>query len=113
MNRAFVFWVLAAFLLSSCQKQSIQNGNAVLFSSTDSVYFDTIFTSVGTVTQQIKLINPNSQDIGISSITLAGGSNSPFIINVDGTPGPVVSNLSIQANDSLYIFITVYIKPGT
>lgn len=91
----------------------MQNGNAVLFSSTDSVYFDTVFTSVGAVTQQIKLFNPNSQAIGISSIDLAGGTGSPFVINIDGTPGPALSNFSIPANDSLYIFVTVYIKPNT
>jgi hypothetical protein len=112
MRSVLVFWILAVFLLNSCQKQSVQNGSAVLFSSTDSLYFDTVFTSVGTITQQIKLINPSSQAISISSIALAGGVGSPFIVNVDGTPGPVVSNLNIQASDSLYIFVTVYIKPG-
>jgi hypothetical protein len=112
MNRTLLFWILAAFLVNSCQKQSIQNGNAFLFSSTDSVYFDTVFTSVGAVTQQIKLINPNNRNIAVSSVTLAGGPNSPFVINIDGSPGPAVSNLNIQANDSLYIFVSVYIKPG-
>ena len=100
-------------VLISCQKQSGLNGNARLFTSTDSVYFDTVFTSTGAVTQQIKLINSNNQGIAVSSITLMGGSTSPFIINIDGTLGPEASNLRIQANDSLYIFITVYIKPGT
>src|SRR4029078_3762545 len=31
---------------------------------------------------------------------------------VDGTPGPSVSNLEIEANDSLYIFVTVNINPN-
>ena len=100
-------------VLISCQKQSGLNGNARLFTSADSVYFDTVFTSTGAVTQQIKLINSNNQGIAVNSITLMGGSASPFIINIDGTLGPEASNLRIQANDSLYIFITVYIKPGT
>jgi hypothetical protein len=113
MNRIAFLGILAVFFLNSCQKQAIQNGNAVLFSSTDSVYFDTVFTSIGAVTQQIKLLNPNNQNISISSITLAGGALSPFIINVDGSPGPTVSDLRIAANDSLYIFVTVYIKPGS
>jgi len=113
MFKASFFLVLAFILLDSCQKQSNLNGNAILLSSTDSVYFDTVFTTVGAVTQQIKIINPNNTGIGISSITLVGGSNSPFVINIDGLPGPAASNLNIQANDSLYIFVTVLIKPGT
>jgi hypothetical protein len=111
MPKAILFLLFTGIILFSCQKQSNLNGNDFLFSSTDSVYFDTVFTSLGTVTQQIKLINNNNQDLGISSITLVGGSNSPFIINIDGTPGPDASNIHIPANDSLYIFVTVYIKP--
>jgi len=105
--------IFTGIALVSCQKQSGMNGNNRLFLSADSVYFDTVFTSTGSVTQQVKLINPNNQEIGIASISLAGGSGSPFIINIDGTPGPNASNLNIQANDSLVIFVTVFIHPGT
>jgi hypothetical protein len=113
MLKILLSLVISGTLLVSCQKQSGLNGNAFILSSADSVYFDTVFTTVGAVTQQVKLINPNNQAIGISSITLMGGSSSPFIINIDGTPGPVASNLQIPANDSLYIFVTVFPKPVT
>ena len=111
MLKALLFLIFSIALLVSCQKQSDLNGNTPLFSSTDSVYFDTLFTTLGGVTQKVKLINPNDRDIGISSITLLGGASSPFIINIDGSPGPSASNLSIRANDSLYIFVSVYVKP--
>ncbi len=88
------------------------NGSAVLTLSADTLSFDTVFTTTGSVTQQVKLINNNNQSVGISSISLAGGTGSPFIINIDGTPGPNASNLNIQANDSLYIFVTVLIPSG-
>ncbi len=112
MCKALLFWIFTGIVLISCQKQSNLNGNALLFISTDTVRFDTLFTSTGSVTQQIKLINNNNRDIGISSISLMGGSGSPFIINIDGAPGPNASNLNIQANDSLYIFVTVTIHSG-
>jgi hypothetical protein len=112
MPKALLFIFIAAILLASCQKQSDLNGNARLFIPVDSVSFDTVFTTQGSVTQQVKLINNNSGVIALSSINLLGGANSPFIINIDGSPGPTASNLRIQSNDSLYIFITVYIKPG-
>ena len=112
MYKNLLFCIFAIFALVSCQKQSNLNGNALLFLSADTLSFDTVFTSTGSVTQQVKLINNNNQGIGISSISLAGGSGSPFIINIDGTPGPNASNLNIQANDSIYIFVTVLIPSG-
>jgi hypothetical protein len=113
MYKILLFSILTGIALISCQKQSGLNQNARLFLSADSVSFDTVFTSVGAVTQQIRLINPNDQAIAMSIISLEGGSSSPFVINIDGTPGPSASNLNIPANDSLTIFITLFIEPGT
>ncbi len=113
MLKNLLFSTLAIFVLISCQKQSGLNGSSYLFFSTDTLSFDTVFTTVGSVTQQIKIINNNSQGIGISAISLAGGSGSPFIINIDGTPGPTASNLNIQGNDSIYIFVTVLVPQGS
>ena len=113
MFKVLLFSVLAGILLISCQKQSNQNGNARLFLSADTVSFDTVFAATATITQQVKLINNNDFGFSINSISLAGGSSSPFIINIDGTPGPEVSNLGIPANDSLIIFVTVFIRAGS
>lgn len=112
MLKTLLFWIFTGIVLISCQKQSSLNENARLLLSADIVSFDTVFTATATITQQVKLINNNNEDVGISSISLAGGSSSSFIINIDGEPGPVASNLNIQANDSLTIFVTVFIKTG-
>jgi hypothetical protein len=113
MMKVLLFLTFAGILMASCQKKSDLNGNERLFISADSVRFDTVFTSTGSITQQVKLVNNNNREIGINSISLAGGSGSPFIINIDGNAGPQASNLRIGANDSLYIFISVFIHPGT
>jgi hypothetical protein len=113
MYKALHVLVFAMIVLSSCQKQSDVNGNARLFLSADTVSFDTVFVSTVTVTQQVKLINQSNNGIGISSISLAGGTNSPFIINIDGSPGPEASNLTVPSNDSLIVFITVFVRSGT
>ena len=42
-----------------------------------------------------------------------GGSSSPFIINIDGNPGPNASGQYIGANDSMYIFVNVLIPKGS
>ena len=36
-----------------------------------------------------------------------GGAGSPYKINVDGTPGPELTNLELEANDSLYVFVQI------
>jgi hypothetical protein len=113
MRKSLVFWIFTGIVLISCQKQSNLSGNVFLFLSADSISFDTVFTSTGSITQKVKLINNNNQDIGISAISLEGGSASPFIINIDGNPGPNAANLNIPAGDSLYIFVTLFIKSNT
>src|ERR1700726_2567284 len=113
MFKFLLLSVLAGGLMISCQKQSNQNGNARLLLSADTVSFDTVFAATATVTQQVKLINDNDFGFAINSISLAGGSASPFIINIDGSPGPEVTNLNVPANDSLIIFVTVYIRAGS
>jgi hypothetical protein len=112
MFKFLLLSVLAGCLIMSCQKQSNQNGNARLFLSADTISFDTVFAATVNVTQQVKLINNNDFGLSVSSISLGGGSSSPFIINIDGSPGPEVTNLSVPANDSLIIFVTVYIPAG-
>lgn len=41
-----------------------------------------------------------------------GGPASVYKMNVDGTPGAQFSNLEINANDSLYVFVQVNINPN-
>ncbi|HYJ38165.1 MAG TPA: hypothetical protein VEV87_06090, partial [Chitinophagaceae bacterium] len=108
-----IIWltVLNAYLLIACKKEGfIESPDANLGLSADSLFFDTVFTTAGSVTQFFKIYNDNSQKLRIAAVTLAGGSNSAFKINVDGTVGPQVSDLEIDANDSLYVFVSVLIN---
>src|SRR3712207_7720165 len=49
---------------------------AQLVSSEDSLHFDTVFTTTGSVSQYFKIINPNKEGIRISSVRLGGGASS-------------------------------------
>lgn len=105
-----IAFVVAA--VSSCRKESfITSGDAVVAISADTIHFDTLFTSTGSITHYFKIFNRNDQKLRISDISLGGGNASYFMINADGTPGPAVSNLEIEAEDSLYVFVTVKIDP--
>jgi hypothetical protein len=110
--RQFLFlWISAGLLLLSCKKDSYLTGNASLSFSADSVSFDTVFTATGSVTRQVRIINPNDQRLLISEISLMGGAGSPFLLNINGSPGPSALDLTLEASDSLYLFISVYIRP--
>lgn len=104
---------LLLLIFFGCKKESFtDNPSALLTTTADSIHFDTVFTSTGSVTQFFRIINNNNKGIRISEVSLAGGTNSPFRINVDGIPGPLVNDLEIKANDSLYVFVTVTINPN-
>ncbi|MBO9573706.1 MAG: hypothetical protein J7497_16075, partial [Chitinophagaceae bacterium] len=105
--------LIAVVCIFSCKKDSFITGSeAKLNLSEDSIYFDTLFTSTGSVTQYFKVFNDNDQKLKISRIAVNGGVASYFRINADGVSGPEVTDLEIEANDSLYVFITVKIDPS-
>jgi len=101
------------FIFSSCNKDSfIDSPDATISTSTDIVKFDTVFTSIGSITQSFKINNTNNQKLLFSSIHLAGGDTSSFKININGQPASHVNNVELAANDSLYVFVTVRIDPN-
>ena len=97
-------------LFYSCKKESfITSPDAQVRISAEELKFDTVFTTTGSITQTFKIINGNDQKLRLSSIKLMGGSSSYFKINADGFTGPQVSNIEINANDSVYVFVSVSI----
>lgn len=108
--------VLAIFLISisSCKKESfITSSDALLRTSVDTLHYDTVFTTVGSITQSFKIFNANDKKLKLSNVQLMGGSTSFFKINVDGVAGTSFSDIEINANDSIYVFATVNINQTT
>jgi hypothetical protein len=104
---------LLVFNFSSCKKNKfVTDPESRVRFSQDSVLFDTVFTKIGSATRNFRVINNNNQKIKISSVELLGGNASPFIINVDGSPGRSFTDLEIAANDSMYIFVQVKVDPA-
>jgi hypothetical protein len=106
--------ILASFLwsITSCEKdKSFYEGKANVDTSVDTLMFDTVFTSVGSATRFFKIYNKESRPIQVS-VKLSKPTNSPFRINVDGFKGPIVDNVEILPNDSIYVFAEVTINPN-
>jgi hypothetical protein len=114
MKYAF-YYLLAGlfFIAASCKKTSfITSPDAAVAFSADTLHFDTVFTTTGSVTQLVKIFNQNDQRLKLSNVALKGGTGSAFKINVDGIFGTTFSNVELEANDSIYIFVTVSINPN-
>ena len=80
--------------------------------SNDTILFDTVFTTIGSITRQLVVRNTGSSKINISKIALARGNASPFRLNIDGTATELYHNLEIGPKDSAYIFVKVTIDPN-
>ncbi len=108
---AVLFFSITLFF--SCRKDDITTSSAdKLVFSTDSVLFDTVFTTFGSTTKQMKIYNRSNDAIIISDIYVDGGENSQFRINVDGIPGNSLKNVRIEGNDSIFVFMEVTIDPN-
>ncbi len=108
----FMLMVLVAGVLFSCRDDGIDPDPSVRLSfSADSLLFDTVFTTVGSATRSFKVYNDHDERVRISSVALAGGSNSYFRMNVDGRSGTVVEDVDVEANDSIYVFVEVTVDP--
>jgi hypothetical protein len=102
-----------SLLFQRCKKETfITDNSAKLEFSTDTVFFDTVFTTLGSTTQYLRVYNPHDKSIKISSIDLEAGNNSQYRINVDGADGIHHENIEILPNDSIYIFVEVTIDPN-
>lgn len=112
--KQFLFISLFGIIFFSCKKDSfITSADASLNTSADTLFFDTVFTNVGSVIQSFKIFNTNSQKLRLSQIKLSGGNSSPFKINIDGASGPEVNDVEINANDSIYVFVQVNVNPSS
>ena len=111
--RILQIFLLALIILFSCSKPDEEMmSNAQLNFSSDTITFDTIFSSIGSITKTLTIYNNNNFDI-ISDINLNGASAANFRMNIDGISGNNQNDIFIGKNDSIFIFIEVTINPSS
>jgi len=110
----FRIYFIALILLVAvgCRKESFFEGKATLKFSTDTVFFDTVFTTVGSLTERVKIYNPHDKTVKINSIFVSNTTGSNFKLNVDGFRGKQINDVSIAANDSMFVFVEVTVNPN-
>lgn len=104
--------IIFGFWMASCQKENISTDPSLKLSfNTDTLLFDTVFTTIGSATRYFKVYNPNRSDVVISSVRLAGGNGSAYRMNVDGEATSLATSVSLRSKDSLFVFVEVNVDP--
>ncbi len=113
MKAIAVIILSTVILLSACRKDSfITSVDARVTITADTLKYDTVFPTTGSVSQLFKIVNENTQKLRLSSVKLMGGAGSAFKMNVDGTATTEATNIEIEANDSVYVFVQVNVDPN-
>jgi len=107
--------ILISFFGLACRKAErvSTDPNAKLNISNNEILFDTIFTSVGSTTRRIKIVNKNNDAVKVSEIRLSGGNTSAFSININGEQTQHKNDLIINGQDSINLFVKVLINPNS
>ena len=105
--------LLFIVLLSACRKPNTYfEGSTNLRFSEDTLVFDTVLTTVGSVTKRIKVYNDLEENILINEIKLAKTGDSPYRLNIDGLQSDIAKDILLRSKDSLHIFVETTINPN-
>ena len=107
--------ILVPLFFTNCEgldESYSSNPNLNISFSTDTLSFDTVFTTVGSTTGQFMIYNHNKENLKIESLMLASGGTSGFRINLDGRKGTSFNDVSLLKDDSMYVFVEVTVNPN-
>jgi hypothetical protein len=104
--------IFVSLQMQSCRMDDIDaSPNLRLSFDTDTLLFDTVFTTVGSSTRYFKVYNKNNSRVNLSNVELAGGTSSYFRINADGRSGTRLQDIEIGPRDSIFVFVEVTVDP--
>lgn len=108
MKNFLILSFLVLISLFSCRRDEPIAGSGVeLQFSTDTLFLDTVFTTLGSSTYLLKVYNPANEKVVIDDIRLGTGQASDYRLNVNGNAGKQFSDVEILAEDSIYVFVEV------
>ncbi len=110
----YVFYLFLLTTLFSCKRTTdtlTTDPQAKLSFSRESITFDTLFTSIGSVTQRLWVYNNNKHAVNISSIQLARLYSSSYKIIVNGEEQLLLNNFEVKGKDSMLVLVKVLIDP--
>ncbi len=107
-NSTLLLLAVSILCLFACRReQSILNAGVNLRFSADTVFLDTVFSTVGSSTYTLKVYNPEKETVIVDNIRLGRGNTSAYRLNIDGRASKNLNDVEILGEDSIYIFVEV------
>ncbi|GAA4351878.1 hypothetical protein GCM10023185_10970 [Hymenobacter saemangeumensis] len=100
----FLLSSLVVFLPGCEPKEDLLQTSGSLELKADTVLFDTVFTTVRTVTKRLWVYNRNSGAVK-TDVSLSGAAGNTYTLLINGDLGPAVSGLTIRGKDSLLVLV--------
>lgn len=110
----FLLLSVLAGSIFSCRPESeiiTPNPEYELRFSTDTVIFDTVFSTIGSITKRLKVYNPNERAVEIDEVSLGRGESSSYRLWVQGEEQEKVTDQILYGGDSLLLLVEVTIDP--
>ncbi|MBC7449718.1 MAG: hypothetical protein H7330_16835 [Hymenobacteraceae bacterium] len=108
--------LLAVFLTSCEPKEDVVTADpgAVLTASVEMVKFDTVFTSLGSITKRFWVYNRNARAVKVDEISLVGAASTVarFKLIINGRDTTVLRDFELRGKDSVLVLAKVTIDPN-
>lgn len=104
----FVLGLMLAYCTPT-EEEITFDPDAFLTFSTDTVFFDTLFTDTVSFTNRFRVYNPQKNAVSLSSISLGQGDNSGYKLSVNGIKDSSFEDIIILGEDSLLVLVEVTI----
>lgn len=111
MKYLYFFLLAAIQLFYSCHKEEklTSDSNAKLEFSTDTIFFDTLFSSTQSITGRLKVFNNNNKAVKITSIELGGKASSAYKVIINGQTTWYQNDVTLRGGDSIYVLVSINI----
>jgi len=98
-------------LLPGCKprEEELQTSGSLAFSA-DTVKFDTVFTTIRTVTKRLWVYNRNPRAVSVELVSLDNAVTSPYTLIINGDRKQTATNLYIRGKDSLLILVRAQLQ---
>jgi hypothetical protein len=91
------------------REEELQTSGSLAFSA-DTVKFDTVFTTIRTVTKRLWVYNRNPKAVNVDLISLDKPTSSPYTLLINGDLKQTATGVYIRGNDSLLILVRAQLK---
>lgn len=102
-----LFLILSCLLtfLPGCEpKEDLVQTSGSLEMGADTVLFDTVFTTIRTVTKRLWVYNRNSGAVK-TDVSLLGKAGTTYSLLINGDAGTTANGITVRGNDSLLVLV--------